>query len=364
MSEFMNNLTIQKIIDDARVFYNIPGLSVSISCPSEVAPRDFVTGTTTIDGGVEIQPNHLFQVGSIVKSFIAVILLQLDAEGVLLLDNHISQWLPQIIPEWKNITIRQLLNHTSGIYNYTDTFDEIMKIEKNLDLNKQWTADELINIAVSQPLYFTPGQGWHYSNTNYVIAGLIIEAATNESLNEVLKMRFFIPLELQHTYYLPTTLSPDILQTMARGYSKREYFPDEPKDITELNLSWANAAGGLVSTSHDITLWFRQLVNGSLLPDEQMDQLKTTTPIVGLQSFTTNGASYGLGVIHDLTTLGEESWFHTGGTLGYTSFMGWLKAKDIVITMTANHISITRDIYVIMENLARYIRQLHFDSCT
>lgn len=180
--QYINN-GIQKIIDDDRVKYDIPGVEVSISFPNEASPRNFVSGTTTINGATLIKADTLFQIGSETKSFTAITLLQLEAEKLLSLDDQIGKWLPHIPHTWKKATIRQLLNHTSGIFNYVEA-DEFWDAEYK-NLKRVWTDKELIHFALHKKPYFLPGQGWHYSNTNYVLAGMIIKAATDNTIERV-----------------------------------------------------------------------------------------------------------------------------------------------------------------------------------
>lgn len=350
---------IQDILDKDRLTYQIPGMEVTISYPGENSTLDFVSGTTTLSTNIPVQRDNLFQIGSETKSFIAVILLQLEAEGLLSINDKIGKWLPQVASDWKEITIKQLLNHTSGIFNYTEVLDEMVHNDKNLDLKKQWTSYELINLVINKPSYFKPGAGWHYSNTNYVLAGMIIENATGKSVNDEIKTRLTEPLQLTNTYYLPHLYSEQIMQRMMHGYSSRGYFPNEPKDVTDTNNSWANAAGAIVSTSHDMAIWFKKLSSGALLPAKQMNELMTLVDKSNGQPLpiTTNQAGYGLGVMHDFDTFGNETWWHSGGTLGYSSLMVWLKCSDIVITANINHLSSTRDIYALTKDLASYIQK-------
>ena len=176
---------IQKIIDADRIKYKIPGIQVSIGCPNEISLRNFVSGTITQEGPTLVKPDNLFQIGSETKSFTATIVLKLEAAGLLSINDSIGKWLPQY-SIWKDITIKQLLNHTSGIVDYFDT-EEFANSEIESNFQKQWTPDELINLVINKSPYFAPGQGYHYSNTNYVLAGMIISAATNKSVEEEMK---------------------------------------------------------------------------------------------------------------------------------------------------------------------------------
>src|SRR3990167_4191028 len=117
------NPGLQKIIDEDRALYDIPSAQVSILCPGEKHPRDFVSGSTTLHGDIPLTTQHIFQIGSETKSFVATVLLQLETEHVLSLDDPLGKWLPNIREDWRAITVRQVLNHTSGIVNYIDVLE-------------------------------------------------------------------------------------------------------------------------------------------------------------------------------------------------------------------------------------------------
>lgn len=344
---------IQKIIEQSRVKYQIPGVAVTINCPSEHNLHEFTAGF----GKINEEPltnDHLFQVGSITKSFIAVLMLQLEAEGSLSIDDSISRWLPNLKDKWQSITIKQLLNHSSGIYNYTDTLIEKLKEDK-LDLYYQWSSDELLGIAKNKPLYFTPGDNFHYSNTNYVIAGMIIEVATGHSLEYELNARLIQPLQLKNTFYLPLKPNEQQLKRMSHGYSENGNFSDEPHDITDANLSWANAAGSIITNSHDLAIWFMSLMHGDILPPSQMSELMQTIPTNGSLPNASPDNSYGLGVMHDPKLFSKDIWWHTGGTLGYSTFILWLKESDIVLTLTLNNAHTNSGLYRLTESIVNIL---------
>ena len=357
------NANIQHILDQDRLNYQIPGLQVSILCPGEKSPHDFVSGFTTLDHHEKIKNDTWFQIGSETKSFIAAIILKLEANNLVSINDEIGMYLTDIPSRWKHITIKQLLNHTSGIYHYTDNLLEMMHENEKYDLKKQWTAKELITIAANEPDYFLPGQGWHYSNTNLVLTGLIIESVTGKSISDVMTELLLIPIGLLNTHYLPVSYSPDVMQHMAHGYSNFGIFSNEPKDITDSNFSWSNSANSNVSTSHDIAIWFNQLTNGSILPKKQMNELME---LVNQQNgqpipISLDAGGYALALMHDYHTFNEESWWHSGGTLGFCSFMINLKNSNFILTANANMVNsdeiMKRHLYLIVKDLVGYIQR-------
>lgn len=355
------NDTIQKIIDQDRLKYHIPGIEVSVILPAENSPRNFVSGTTTIHGDTSINSEHLFQIGSETKSFTAALILQLEAAGLIhSIDDPIGHYLFQIPEAWKNITIRQLLNHTSGFVDIYDSDTEQGKrfytIQKQTQFKKQWSYDELINLianlAPEKQFKFQRGLGWSYSNHNYILAGMLIEAVTHHTVEEEMQKRLFNPLHLTHTYYIPDIYHAWILQQMAHGYEAAGMFPDEPKDVTNFNYSMGQTAGDILSTSHDMAIWLNALMTGSVLPPKQQQEFLSTVSTQNgqPQPIGDNHVGYGLGISHNdiiesddkkicFDFFGQERWGHEGGIYGYQSHMIWLKENNVVITILINHVA-------------------------
>jgi D-alanyl-D-alanine carboxypeptidase len=329
------NEGIQKIIDQDRIKFKIPGIQVSISCPGENTPRNFVSGTTTQEKTIPVKPDNLFQIGSETKSFTATIILKLEANGLLSINDPIGKWLPQY-PAWKNITIKQLLNHTSGVVDYFDT-DEFTNTETETNFQKQWSSEELVNLVINVSPYFAPGQGFHYSNTNYVLAGMIISVITGKSVEEEMQTLLFEPLLLSNTYYLPFPYSNDIMQRMAHGYYPVKIH--EPyEDSTDYNMSEADAAGAIVSTSEDTAIWLKKLFTSNVLPEKQRNEMMTLVDMDNGQPIAraSKKSGYGLGILRHVVISGVEIWGHDGSTFGYNSNMFLLKCNNVYITTIIN----------------------------
>lgn len=312
----------QALIDKDREKYRIPGVQVSVILPGEKNPRNFTSGTTIINGKTPVNSNHVFQIGSETKSFIAVTILLLEAEGKLSIDDSIDKYLPNLPPAWQSIKIRELLNHSSKLFNYTNS-DEFWDEFSGSNFQKFWSSNELLKFAVNQPFC----DGWCYSNTNYILAGMIIEAVTGNSVEKALQSRIFNRLGFTRTYYLPVS-NQLVYKNLVHGYSKRQLFPEEPADISDFNMSWAQSAGSIYSNSHDTALWMKKLFSGKVLPKKQLEEFKTIVD-------TGEGDFYGLGISYDKGEDGlqQNAWFHNGGTLGYSSWMIWLMQNDIVLTL-------------------------------
>jgi D-alanyl-D-alanine carboxypeptidase len=184
---------------------------------------------------------------------------------------------------------------------------------------------------------------------------MIIEAVTRNTLAHELTTRLLQPLELNNTFYLPLKLDEQQLKRMAHGYSKKGIFSDEPHDITNYNFSWASAAGGIVTNSNELAIWFRHLMRGTILPKTQMSELTQTIPTNGFFPNASPENSYGLGIMHDPKLFDKDIWWHSGTTLGYSTLMLWLKESDIVITLTLNQIDENSSSYHLMESIVKVL---------
>src|SRR3954453_7491774 len=256
-----------------------------------------------------MRPGDSFRIGILTKTYVATVVLQLAEEGRLSLDDRVSHFLPGLVPGGDKITIRQLLNQTSGQFDY-EKDPRVLAPYLAGNLAYRWAPRKLAQIAVSHRPLSTPGTRWSYSNTNYILAGLIVEAATGATLGQVLDRRLFRPLRLRHTAFptSPRTAVPD-----AHGY----YVFDKPPatDITGLSpYPWA--AGALVANAADVASFYRALLSGRLLNAGSLRALETTlTEGKGAEM----GARYGLGIERFVTPCGI-AWGHGGNMPGYTVY--------------------------------------------
>ena len=247
------------------------------------------------------------RVGSLTKTFVATVVLQLAAEHLLSISDTVSRWLPGLVPGGAGITIRELLQHTSGIYSYTNDPGFLQALFS--DPTRVWRPAELVRIAVAHPPVFPPGTSLAYSNTDYVLLGMIIQAATGHPVGQQLQARIFTPLGLRDTY-LPYA-NPHLRTPYAHGYLLGQPGATGPADATVVTPSWAGAAGGIVSTAADLARFYTALLSGKLLPAAQLQQMMTTIPIPMGQ-----GVGYGLGVESVPLPCGT-AWGHTGDFPGY-----------------------------------------------
>ncbi|GAA2250564.1 serine hydrolase domain-containing protein [Streptomyces amakusaensis] len=264
-------------------------------------------------GGAPADPDGRFRIGSITKTFTATVVLQLVGEGRIGLEDPVETHLPGVVPDGERITVRQLLNHTSGLFNYTDAPEHNMPVEEWVRAGRwqSYSAAGIVADAVGRAPYFPPGKGWKYSNTNYLLAGMLIERVTGRSWNKEVERRIARPLKLRDTT-MPGT-SVRIGGTHARNYTK---LAGGPVDTTLLNPSEAGAGGAGVSTTADLARFHSALFKGELLRPAELREMKRTVK-------TDQGVRYGLGVqrLDNLNSLGcGEVWGHAGGIHGSVAF--------------------------------------------
>jgi len=288
----------------------------------------YATGVADLRTKKPMKTDFRFRIGSVTKTFIATVILQLAGENRLNLDDSIEKWLPDVIQgngyDAKQITIRQMLNHTSGIAEYSRS-----KEADFTDTKRLYTADELVKIGLSAPPDFAPGKGWSYSNTGYVLLGMIIEKVTGNSYAEEIENRIIEPLELSNTF-LPGNSSVIPGNKHARGYVQQEE-GRELKDVTYFNPSIASSAGDMISTADDLNKFFSYLLGGKLLKGKQLKQMFTT---VSTGKGGING--YGLGIFEIKLPNGVTIWGHTGGIPGFDTFAGGTHGGRHMLTVNLN----------------------------
>jgi D-alanyl-D-alanine carboxypeptidase len=287
-------------------------------------------GTQTLGGSEPVTANDHLRIGSNTKTWTGTVILQLVQEGRLGLDDPIALHLPDV-PNGEQITIRHLLTMRSGLYNYTESLD----FNRTLDTEpeKAWSPSELLKIAFAAPPYFAPGEGYHYSNTNTVLLGLLLEKLTGQTGARAFQDRIFTPLGLKGTSFpaidvrtLPTQYAHgytwssnvetvDSLVLPAETQQAARAGTLKPTDVTEVNPSWGSFAGAGISTANDLAVYVEALGNGKLLgPELQRQRLTELQPVDPSQP---DGPAYGLAIARFGALYG-----HSGELPGYNSFMG------------------------------------------
>jgi D-alanyl-D-alanine carboxypeptidase len=299
---------------DAAVAAGVPGVVAEVR-----DPRGRWKETSGVADLTTRQPRghgDRFRAGSVTKTLVATVLLQLQAEGRLDLDATVDHYLPGLVRgnghDGTRITVRQLMNHTSGIFNFTEDagfVKQVLGIDFLHTRYDDWTPQQVIALALRNPPQFEPGTSWRYSNTNYLILGLIVEKLTGRPYAEEIQRRVTGPLGMSATFFPG---SDPHVPAPTRHYSTFTEDPGTIHDVTELNPSWAWAAGEMVTNSADLNRFFTALFGGRLLRPAQLEQMTATVSTEGRLP----RQRYGLGLIEYETTCGTKVWGHSGGIHG------------------------------------------------
>jgi len=298
------------------------------------------SGVASLNRGTPVNGNGFFRIGSNTKTFLSVVVLQLAAEHRLSLDDTVSKWLPGVVHgngnDGARITIRELLQHTSGLHNYTEDLQAqitSVKAYRKLEFH-QFSRIDLLKIALAHKPYFAPGTGWHYSNTNYTLLGMIVEKVTHRPWANVVARRITGPLGMRHTF-APGT-STRLPGPHATGYL---FFSRTTKvDTTAENMSWANSAGALISNAADLTRFWRAIGRGTLLGPAQRQEMQQTVPAGGGDTASVPGSRYGLGIFRTPLSCGGFYWSHEGDVPGYNT-VGAVSAdgrRTVVLSLDSN----------------------------
>ncbi|MGV9771887.1 serine hydrolase domain-containing protein [Streptosporangium sp. NPDC003464] len=273
-----------------------------------------------------------FRIGSSTKPFVATLVLQLVAEGRIELDGPVADHLPEFELD-RRITVRMLLQHTSGVFNFTGEYYDDGTVAPGIaSQGREWVDnrfrtyqdEELVRLALSKPARFEPGTDWSYSNTNYVLARLLVEKVTGRSFAEELQRLILGPLGMSDTV-APGT-STEIAGPHAHSYYRyEEDGQDKTVDVTRQNPSWISAGGDMISTTQDLHTFFSALNGGRLLPAPLLAEMREPHPKIG----------YGLGVFaQDLGPDGGTVFHHNGGIAGSAALM--YSTPDGSRTLTAS----------------------------
>lgn len=277
---------------------------------------DYAAGLGDVAAGEEAVPDGEVRVGSNTKTYTAVVVLQLVEEGLVDLDAPIEDYLPGLVRgegiDGTAITVRHLLQHTSGLSDYTDAMAaDIEQIQ-----HRYTSPRDLLDLALAEPALFAPGERWEYSNTGYLLLGLLVERVTDRPLYEQVTQRIIEPLGLERTYF------PVPGEQQLRGEHPRGYHGEvdgEPYDVSVLDPSWGWAAGQVVAPPSELNVFFRAVLDGTLLGEEMRNELTTTVPA---DEELWPGSEYGLGVESFPLSCGGVIWGHGGDIHGYQTRNG------------------------------------------
>ena len=322
---------LQEAVDNSLELNNGIGISAAVFIPNQ----DVWLGTIGIShDDVSLSVDMLFSIASVTKTFVAACILQLTEEGELTLEDSLFHWLPTIPNIDSTITIRQLLNHTSGVFDYY--YNPAYGDSLAADLSRRWAPEEILTLMLEP--YFLPGADYHYSNTNYILLGMIIRDVTGNEVSVEFRNRFLGPLGLTQTFF---NVEETIIGEMVHGWADVD---DDglADDVTDYpltvyySLEWT--VGAMVSTPIDIVRWATALFNGDVLSTVSLDQMLTFYPF-SRQGHAGNG--YGLGVCRFKPEIicGELGYGHGGSVYGYRNVMVYLPDYGVSISVMINEMN-------------------------
>ena len=342
---------LQRDLDDylktRSVAEHLSSLSLAVSL-SRTAPTILLTaGTTKYRGNVPVVPSNLYQIGSNTKAFTAVAILQLEAQGRLSIDAPIREYLPQY-PAFGALTLRRLLNMTSGLESYDNTAVWERNYARSPYANV--SADSLIRLVYPN-IKYRPGSRYYYSNTGYLLAQKVVAARSRSNSYDAEIARIVAGVGLNNTFYASNLYPPQIAARVVSGiYENNDagFSRFLGQDMTGYSLSWAQGAGGIVSTPDDLTHWARALYQGiQLLPPKQKYELKSLISLKTAQPLRVptadDDAGFALGVAERYDPNLGIYWFYQGETLGFRAAHLYFPASDLVVSIFANSRVVERD---------------------
>jgi D-alanyl-D-alanine carboxypeptidase len=285
-------------------------------------------GVANVRTGRPTRIHDRMRVASAAKAFSGAVALSLVSEGKLSLHDTIGERLPELPKDWSKVTLRQLLNHTSGIPDFS--LDPDFQEALLASLTKAPPPEELLSFVRDEDLLFDPGSEYHYSNSDNIVVGLMVEAATGKSYEDQLRERVYKPLGLRKTS-LPR--GPNLRKPFIHGYDLSEHPPEDVSELVAAGWSWAS--GGIVSTPADLNAFIRGYVGGKLF--DQRTRAKQRRVIEGGSSEPSGPGknSAGLAIFRYETRCGTV-WGHTGNTPGYTQFMAASPNGSRSVTVSIN----------------------------
>jgi D-alanyl-D-alanine carboxypeptidase len=298
-----------------------------------------------------VDQDALYQMGSTSKSFTVAVILQLEAAGKLSIYDTLSTWLPEY-SAWKDVTVRRLLNMTSGIPNYSETewMSRVWAKEPMRALSLKELADAAYPSATNQ---LPVSEGYHYSNTNYVLAAMVAEKASGKSFTDLVHQMVIGPFGLTSTFYEASTYPDPVIKRLSHGYFENkactEYQPNcmeswnlpvVGRDVRDMSTSWMQSAGGAVSNARDVDRWMRAVFGGKVVAPKQQQQwtelvsTKTGEPIGRVSADDPEG--FALGLARRILGPLSAQWFYEGESLGYRTIYVWIADQDLMITVQTN----------------------------
>ncbi|MGH7100947.1 MAG: serine hydrolase domain-containing protein [Acetobacteraceae bacterium] len=348
------------------------GVSLHVSMSAGGPVFDVASGSTSFHDGRSICPGTLFEIGSITKSFTAVLMLKLEAAGKLDIHQTLGQWLPQY-PAWASITIQQMLNMTAP---RTTEYVASKAYQKAVvaDLHRSFTPEQLVGYAYPGTAASEPP--WRYINTNYVLAAMIIEKAGGLSYADALRTRLFAPLGLHTAYDEPRVPPVSVLDAMASSYAEQSLCRSLAKvappcaewpldallghDVKMINQSSTLGDGGIIASLADVAHWVRALFGDTLLPPRQKAELFALVSQASGRSIAatspTDPRGFALGLAQNwLPLTNGPLWAYQGETFGNEVLWGRRAGDPMIVVVAQNSATANNHLAALYETVLRIL---------
>ena len=330
---------------------SVTGISAYVSLGADGPDYSAYAGTMGKDSKVPVGPDTLYQIGSNTKGFTGALILALEAEGKVDIHDTVGDWLPEY-EAWSDVTIQQLLHMTSGLPTYSETAELNEAFVNTPD--RDFTMPELIAMAYpSETVDLPTTEGYFYSNTNYILAGMIAEKASGMSYKDALEEKLFKPAGLTETFYEPFSYGEDVLSRMPSGYFNNpectlydadcevsQLAPMMGRDVKTDSVSWAGPAGGIVSTPEDLAKWIRAVFSGKVLPEKQLAEFVTPVSLATGEIIDDvsdeDPRGFTLGLTRVTAPGMDPMYYYLGMTLGYRAAFIYSPEQDVIVTAATN----------------------------
>jgi len=326
-----NSTELHETLEDWQYFSPCLGANVTI-CDSKNGFWNSASGYSKLNPNQLLESDEKFYIYSITKTFTAIIVLRLIENGAISLDDPIAKHLPLLsLPT--SVTIRCLLNHTSGVPSYTDLSEYVPATKEQP--SKSWSFEHVINLTCKGELDFQPGEKWHYSNTGYMLLLLMIEAVTKEPFSKGIKIYVVNKLGLKNTYVAEEIDSGKV----TNGYCRYLNNEDKIENITDKYDPWWCKTGLIVSTSEEVTKVYESLFSGKLINSQSLLQMTEATPIMQPAGPHFNKPCYGFGLMIDPETDYGGAYGHGGDGPGFNTWSVYYPdfyGRKIIVTVLCN----------------------------
>ncbi|WP_179884895.1 serine hydrolase [Bacillus sp. AFS015802] len=332
----VNRTFFEKTVANLRETFQLPGISV---CLTDSSGDDFITasGFREMNQGTLLDPYDHQRVGSITKVLISTLILKLQEDGLLSLEQSVESILPGTLKNGSLISVRQLLQHRSGLKDYlwmdiagTKCIEHAVSSLQDL-----FPPQSLVRLISNHDLEFEPGTKFKYSNTGYILLGMILEKCTGEKLEHIVHHRIIQPLQLERTYFpAANSVTPPFVAGHSKATPDLTDISDDITEITNLNVSIMWTAGALISNTAEIQTFMKALFSSTLLSQESLEQMLNFHETDHPNQF------YGLGLYRYTFESGMQAYGHQGGVHGYESVTLYFPDKQIFMTVIVNQMPV------------------------